>query len=112
MNNRKNKNNETSNQYKYRTISAVLAVLLVVVMAVQCGYWGGLIRPCSRSGADAGSDQSEETVNTASLTRSGYTLDQVVVLSRHNIRSPLSGGGSVLGDITPHEWFPWSSDPS
>lgn len=39
------------------------------------------------------------------------TLDRVVVLSRHNIRSPLSGGGSLLGDITPHEWFEWTSNP-
>ena len=29
----------------------------------------------------------------------GYTLDRVVILSRHNIRSPLSGSGSLLGDI-------------
>ena len=41
-----------------------------------------------------------------------YTLDRVVVLSRHNIRSPLSGSGSLLGDITPHEWFAWTSEPS
>ena len=40
-----------------------------------------------------------------------YTLDGVVVLSRHNIRSPLSGPGSVLSRITPHEWFDWSSEP-
>ena len=47
-----------------------------------------------------------------SLSREGYTLEQVVILSRHNIRSPLSGKGSVLGEITPHEWFSWSSNPS
>ena len=41
-----------------------------------------------------------------------YTLSQVVVLSRHNIRSPLSGPESALGRITPHEWFAWSSAPS
>jgi len=41
-----------------------------------------------------------------------YTLDRVVILSRHNIRSPLSGGGSVLGEITPHTWFSWTSKPS
>ena len=41
-----------------------------------------------------------------------YTLDRMVVLSRHNIRSPLSGSGSLLGDITPHEWFEWTSNPS
>ena len=33
-------------------------------------------------------------------------------MSRHNIRSPLSGSGSLLGDITPHEWFQWTSNPS
>ncbi len=38
-----------------------------------------------------------------------YTLDRVVVLSRHNIRSPLTDGGSLLGEITPHTWFNWTS---
>lgn len=41
-----------------------------------------------------------------------YTLQEAVVLSRHNIRSPLSGPESALGRITPHEWFAWSSAPS
>ena len=41
-----------------------------------------------------------------------YTLKQVVVLSRHNIRSPLSGRRSTLQRITPHEWYQWSSAPS
>ncbi len=41
-----------------------------------------------------------------------YTLKQVVVLSRHNIRSPLSGRRSTLQRITPHEWYHWSSVPS
>ena len=53
-----------------------------------------------------------ENQTNASLSRDGYTLEQVVVLSRHNIRSPLSGKGSILGEITPHEWFSWSSAPS
>ena len=39
-----------------------------------------------------------------------YTLKQVVVLSRHNIRSPLSEKGSMISDITPHEWFKWTSN--
>ncbi|MBQ8135839.1 MAG: YdcF family protein, partial [Clostridia bacterium] len=42
----------------------------------------------------------------------GLTLDRVVVLSRHSIRSPMSGSGSLLGDLTPHTWFAWSSNPS
>ena len=41
-----------------------------------------------------------------------YTLKQVVVLSRHNIRSPLSAIGSAVQRITPHEWYHWSSAPS
>ena len=53
---------------------------------------------------------AEETAQ--SLSHEGYTLEQAVVLSRHNIRSPLSGGDSLLGTITPHEWFAWSSNPS
>ena len=40
-----------------------------------------------------------------------YVREEMVVLSRHNIRSPLSGPGSVLSRITPHEWFDWSSAP-
>ncbi len=47
---------------------------------------------------------------SASVCRAGdYQLKQVVVLSRHNIRSPLSEKGSMLGEITPHEWFEWTS---
>lgn len=41
-----------------------------------------------------------------------YTLKQVVVLSRHNIRSPLSGRRSTMQRITPYEWYHWSSAPS
>ncbi len=41
-----------------------------------------------------------------------YQLKEMVVLSRHNIRSPLSGNGSALGNLTPHAWFKWTSGPS
>ena len=40
-----------------------------------------------------------------------YAREEMVILSRHNIRSPLSGPGSVLARITPHEWFDWTSAP-
>ena len=43
---------------------------------------------------------------------SAYTLERVVALSRHSIRSPMSGSGSMLADITPHTWFQWTSKPS
>lgn len=41
-----------------------------------------------------------------------YKLKEAVVLSRHNIRSPLSGNGSALGNMTSHEWHQWSAAPS
>ena len=46
------------------------------------------------------------------VSKDGYTLSQVVCLSRHNIRSPLSDKGSELDTLTPNDWFEWSSDPS
>ena len=41
-----------------------------------------------------------------------YELKQVVVLSRHNIRAPLSTKGSALDSATPHTWYEWSSNAS
>lgn len=52
------------------------------------------------------------SASAGNLSHEGYTLSKVVVLSRHNIRSPLSGAGSVLQTMTPHEWHAWSSNPS
>ena len=42
----------------------------------------------------------------------GYTLEQVVVLSRHNLRAPLSSNGSVPQDLTNHEWIKWTANSS
>ena len=44
--------------------------------------------------------------------KAGYTLDRVVVLSRHNIRSPFTNDDSLLADITSHTWFKWTSRSS
>ena len=41
-----------------------------------------------------------------------YKLKEVVILSRHNIRPPLSTNGSALSKMTPHEWTNWSSASS
>ncbi len=42
----------------------------------------------------------------------GYTLEKVVVLSRHNIRSPLTGPRSSLYSMTPYSWCEWTSPPA
>ena len=47
-----------------------------------------------------------------SLSDKGYKLKQVVVLSRHNIRAPMSTKGSTLELVTPYEWNNWSSNAS
>ena len=41
-----------------------------------------------------------------------YQLKEAVVLSRHNIRSPLSDSKSSLGRMTPHEWNKWTAGKS
>ncbi len=41
-----------------------------------------------------------------------YTLKEVVILSRHSIRSPLSTNGSALSRLTPHQWINWTSASS
>ena len=69
--------------------------MIFILLAVLCGM------ALTAFGQEAAS----------SLSHEGYKLEQVVVFSRHNIRSPLSEKGSVLDTITPHEWFHWSSNP-
>jgi glucose-1-phosphatase len=41
-----------------------------------------------------------------------YALKEVVVLSRHNIRAPLSTKGSLLEQVTPHQWTEWTAGAS
>ena len=44
--------------------------------------------------------------------RAKYELKEVVLMSRHNIRSPLSSGSADYQRVTPHTWFAWSSPSS
>ena len=44
--------------------------------------------------------------------RARYELKEVVVMSRHNIRSPISSGSAAYQRVTPHSWFAWSSPNS
>lgn len=41
-----------------------------------------------------------------------YQLKEAVVLSRHNIRAPLSDSKSTLGRMTPHQWNKWTAGKS
>ena len=59
---------------------------------------------CGLQGATAQALRSDEF-------RAKYELKEVVVMSRHNIRSPLSSGAAYQR-VTPHQWFAWSSPGS
>ena len=51
-------------------------------------------------------------IERSAAFKAKYQLKEVVVMSRHNIRSPLSSGGAVHVRVTPYEWFHWSSPSS
>ena len=110
------------NNKRTKVLLMIVSLLLVGALTAQVIYWVGPKKtavPAAETETTA-ADTTAETDKPAagadgavcSLSHDGYTLDKVVVLSRHNIRSPLSGSGSMLGTITPHEWFQWSSGAS
>ena len=43
----------------------------------------------------------------AQTTPEGYQLQQVLIMSRHNLRAPLADNGSVLQQSTPNKWPEW-----
>ena len=58
-------------------------------------------------------DNTEEYLHSDTGTlQDRYALEQVVVLSRHNLRAPLSSNGSVPDELTPHSWISWSAGSS
>ena len=90
-----------------RFLLIFLSLLLFAVIAVQCLYSFGIIDVKHKNEED-----TDDQIIYDAISRSGYELEQVIILSRHNIRSPMSGKDSLLGTVTPHEWFEWSSNPS
>lgn len=51
-------------------------------------------------------------ISKSAQFKENHELTEVVVLSRHNIRAPLSGKNSILGKITSHEWTNWTANAS
>ncbi|MBR2781489.1 MAG: hypothetical protein IKD81_08790, partial [Eubacteriaceae bacterium] len=86
----------------YRAAALVLALAIIAMVSMQVLYTKGII--------GAKEDRQVFPPAYGELSREGYTLTRTVILSRHNIRSPLSGSGSAVGSLTPHKWFEWSSD--
>ena len=55
-----------------------------------------------------------EWIERANGFQDRYALEQLVVLSRHNIRSPMVSKNSVLTRLTnsDYQWYPWEGAPS
>ena len=47
----------------------------------------------------------------ASESDGKYRLSKVLILSRHNLRSPTTSGSRILNSLTPHSWFAWTAPP-
>lgn len=88
---------------KKKSVAILIAVLAALIAAGAVAFHTaarGSGRLFASLPADATDARSED----------GYELEQMLIVSRHNIRSPLSGGDSLLSQITPHEWFAWTSE--
>jgi len=71
-----------------------------------------LIGTCGQKYDPVTQEQTEWLERTEGF-QDQYELEQLVVLSRHNVRTPLVGKGSVLSRITDpaNQWFQWE-DPA
>ena len=58
--------------------------------------------------------EKTEWISRTDTFEENYALEQMIVLSRHNIRSPLVSKNSVLTRLTnsTYQWFAWEGAPS
>lgn len=81
----------------------ILAAALVVLFSCQSGH-----HPVPQP------QEKTEWVTRPDGFEERYALNQMIILSRHNIRSPLVSKSSVLTRLTNPEfqWFQWEGQPS
>ena len=116
-------------------VVGLLALLLAFGPLVGCGTQAG--GSASGDQSAAASEEATETTETTEATdstttkeapeatesttstyasawqpRDGYTLTQVVAMSRHNLRAPQAKDMETLTNSTPHDWVTWSSNGS
>lgn len=87
-----------------KKFTTLTCALLCVVLILLSG--------CSANNSVTANSGAASATSVTDRNETDYTLDQVVILSRHNIRSPLSDEGSVLASVTPNKWFDWTSGKS
>ena len=82
----------------YHTAAWLLMIVMAFGFTAMAGCSGKTEKAGTASGEKAGNiiDFPGAANVRTTLSREGYTLTEAVVLSRHSIRSPLSGVGSAL----------------
>ena len=78
------------------------------------GFLALFVWACQPDGPDPKPQDKTEWIARSDAFEKNYTLDQMVILSRHNIRSPLVSKNSVLTRLTNsnYQWFQWQGSPS
>jgi hypothetical protein len=119
-------------------LAGVLSAVLAFGPLVGCGAQSGTTTSGSEASTEVVEETTEETTEQAAddptaadasfelaeapvtgttyqekwEPREGYTLKQVVAVSRHNLRAPQEKDMESLSQSTPHSWIPWSSNGS
>ena len=89
------------NQTNFKFVRTSIFVAAVLLLLLSVSFFA-----CSQnSGKHIETSYVTESAPSGMKTYDGYTLEHMDVLSRHNIRSPLTGAGSTLDQLTPHQWF-------
>ena len=99
-----------SESCKTKNKNKIIIPILVVLLIAVCV--SAVILVNRQSGQESIFEHDELKAPLTVDNTDGYQLEQVLIISRHNIRSPLSAKGSLLEQITPHAWFAWTSNPS
>ena len=92
---------------KRNTIIVVIAVVLLLCVTA-CVLVSNFTRTKSNTDDLFRYDETHNSIDVSKNDK--YELEQVLIVSRHNIRSPLYGGDSITSQITPNEWFSWTSN--
>lgn len=110
-----------------RGTGLLLATLLAILLAFgplagcasqQATQGEGQAAATSEVSSEGESARSAEPAATGSAyadawkPRDGYTLKQVVAMSRHNLRAPQEKDMDALGKSTTHSWIAWTSNGS
>lgn len=111
-----------------RTYAMILVVTVVLLCGASIALWGCGATQQGTAGGDAaqgtgaasaeGERDSRESESQGRRAlefydpKGDYKLQQVVVLSRHNIRAPLSTNGSALAKASSHQWIEWTASGS